>query len=116
MTIRKILIYLAVPITLIIFIIFFSDFEPWMYHNDSEPYEIVHVTSMRSWYFDPSSLEVVTDKEEGIALINVWVKVEYKDEMWAGTDFLLWHLDINEKRYKVSDSIAHNSKGEVVEY
>ena len=56
------------------------------------------------------------DQEEGISVIDVWVRHDIDQERNVVVrDELLWHIDPDQVRYKFSDAFAFNEEGYLLE-
>ena len=76
----------------------------------------VATDSLGPWYFDKSTIDERFDQEEGINVIDVWVKHDIdQDRNIVVRDELLWHIDPDQMRYKFSDAFAFNEEGYILE-
>lgn len=86
--------------------------------TSQDPYKEIYSDDRRIWSFDVNSIELSENTLQNESYVNVWIKIEYKNftAPTGGIDLLLWHLDTNERRYKVSDTCGYNiSDGTLVE-
>ncbi|MGM0397223.1 MAG: hypothetical protein ACQEP4_09230 [Bacillota bacterium] len=84
--------------------------------RNSDPYIHVADDSLGSWYFNSSSIEERVDYEEKINVIDVWVKHDINLEgNECGRDELLWHIDLDGSRYKVSDAYTYDTDDNIIE-
>ncbi|MBS3969286.1 MAG: hypothetical protein KGZ94_04115 [Clostridia bacterium] len=85
-------------------------------YSSQDPYLEIHTDERRIWSFDTTTIELVENTTTNETYVNVWIKVEHMAESpFGGTDMLLWHLDVEERRYKVSDTYAYDTDGLLVE-
>lgn len=69
-----------------------------------------------SWSFDRNSIEERHDPEEDLQVIDVWLKRDISEEATVcARDELLWHIDPDGSRYKVSDAYAYDGEETLIE-
>lgn len=90
---------------------------PYLTSNpEDDKYVYVTTDSLGPWYYDKSSIEERFDQEEGISVIDVWVKHDIDQEgNVCVKDELLWHIDPDQMRYKFSDAFAFDEAGYILE-
>ena len=84
--------FIGLILLLAIGIIMIPDFTE---NLSNESYVYVASDSLGEWYFNYSSIEDRMDEEEGISVVDLWVKINISLESnICGRDELLWHVDI----------------------
>lgn len=84
--------------------------------GEDDPYIYVTEDDLGKWYFNSTSMEERIDEEEGIPVLDVWVKHDIIVEVnVCARDELLWHIDFDGMRYKVSDAFAYDNEDTLIE-
>lgn len=79
-------------------------------------YKYITEDAFGKWYYNKSSVETRIDEETGAKIIDVWLKRDLnEDSIACGSDEVLWHLDIENQRYKASDTVAYDKSGQIIE-
>ena len=79
-------------------------------------YNYITKDNFGKWYYDKTSIENRIDQETGAEIIDIWLKRDINDPSnTSAQEKVLWHIDYENKRYKLSDNVTTDKAGGILE-